>query len=92
MISFVLIGLWAIVGTVVGVMAGLSVTSTTDQAAAPAPSGLVAPDRRPDHRVAGASHRVADAGRSLQEEDPGASAARAAAQGEEGVLGPAENR
>ena len=42
-ISFVLIGLWAIVGTVVGVMAGLSVTSTTDQTAAPAPSDLVAP-------------------------------------------------
>jgi Septum formation len=42
-ISFVLIGLWAIVGTVVGVMAGLSVTSSTDQTAAPAPSGLVAP-------------------------------------------------
>jgi DivIVA domain-containing protein len=37
-ISFVVIGLWAIVGTVVGVMAGLSVTSTTDQTAAPAPS------------------------------------------------------
>jgi hypothetical protein len=42
-ISFVLIGLWAIVGTVVGVMAGLSVTSTTDQTAAPGPSGIVAP-------------------------------------------------
>jgi hypothetical protein len=42
-ISFVLIGLWAIVGTVIGVMAGLSVTSTTDQTAAPAPSGLVPP-------------------------------------------------
>ena len=46
-ISFVLIGLWAIVGTVVGVMAGLSVTSTTDQTAAPAPSGLVAPTTVP---------------------------------------------
>ena len=46
-ISFVLIGLWAIVGTVVGVMAGLSVTSSTDQAAAPAPSGLVAPTTSP---------------------------------------------
>jgi hypothetical protein len=42
-ISFVVIGLWAMVGTVVGVMAGLSVTSPTDQAAAPAPSGIVAP-------------------------------------------------
>jgi hypothetical protein len=41
-ISFVLIGLWAIVGTVVGVMAGFSVTSS-DQTAAPAPSGIVAP-------------------------------------------------
>lgn len=46
-ISFVLIGLWAIVGTVVGVMAGLSVTSFTDQAAAPAPSGIVAPTTVP---------------------------------------------
>jgi DivIVA domain-containing protein len=46
-ISFVLIGLWAIVGTVVGVMAGLSVTSSTDQAAAPPPSGLVAPTTVP---------------------------------------------
>jgi hypothetical protein len=46
-ISFVLIGLWAIVGTVVGVMAGLSVTSTTDQTVAPAPSGLVAPTTVP---------------------------------------------
>ena len=42
-ISFVLIGLWAIVGAVAGLMAGLSVTSTTDQAAAPPPSGIVAP-------------------------------------------------
>jgi hypothetical protein len=42
-ISFVLIGLWAIVGTVVGVMARLSVTSTTDRTAAAPPSGLVAP-------------------------------------------------
>jgi len=42
-ISFVLIGLWAIVGTVVGVMAGLSVTSSTDHAGAPPPSGIVAP-------------------------------------------------
>ena len=41
-ISFVVIGLWAIVGTVVGVMAGLS-TSATDQTAAPAPSGSVVP-------------------------------------------------
>jgi hypothetical protein len=39
-ISFVLIGLWAIVGTVVGVMVGLP---TTIKTAAPAPSGLVAP-------------------------------------------------
>ena len=39
-ISFVLIGLWAIVGTVVGVMVGLP---TTVKTAAPAPSGLVAP-------------------------------------------------
>src|SRR5512133_3379383 len=46
MISFVLIGLWAIVGTVVGVMAGLS-TSATDQTAAPAPSGIVAPTAVP---------------------------------------------
>jgi hypothetical protein len=46
-ISFVLIGLWAIVGTVVGVMAGLSITSSTDQAAAPAPSGIVAPTTVP---------------------------------------------
>jgi hypothetical protein len=46
-ISFVLIGLWAIVGTVVGVMAGLSVTPSTDRAAAPAPSGLVAPTTVP---------------------------------------------
>ena len=44
-ISFVLIGLWAIVGTVVGVMAGLSVTSSTDQTAAPPPS--VAPTTVP---------------------------------------------
>jgi DivIVA domain-containing protein len=42
-ISFVLIGLWAIVGTVVGVMAGLSVTST-DQTASP---GLSAPSTVP---------------------------------------------
>ena len=42
-ISFVLIGLWAIVGTVVGVMAGLSVTPSTDQAAAPPPSRIVDP-------------------------------------------------
>jgi DivIVA domain-containing protein len=42
-ISFVLIGLWAIVGTVVGVMVALPVTSTTDQTAAAPPSGLVAP-------------------------------------------------
>jgi hypothetical protein len=46
-ISFVLIGLWAIVGTVVGVMAGLSVTSSADQMAAVAPSGLVAPTTVP---------------------------------------------
>ena len=46
-ISFVLIGLWAIAGTVVGVMAGLSVTSSTEQAAAPPPSGLVAPTSVP---------------------------------------------
>jgi DivIVA domain-containing protein len=42
-ISLVLIGLWAIVGTVVGVMVALPVTSTTDQPAAPPPSGLVTP-------------------------------------------------
>ena len=56
-ISFVLIGLWAIVGTVVGVMVGLP---TTVKTAAPTqwPGG-------PDHCVAGAGHRVADAGRSL---------------------------
>jgi hypothetical protein len=51
-ISFVLIGLWAIVGSVVGVMVALPVTSTTvtsstDQAAAPAPSGIVAPTTVP---------------------------------------------
>ena len=40
-ISFVLIGP-AIVGTVVGVMAGLSVTSTTDRTAAPAARGASA--------------------------------------------------
>jgi hypothetical protein len=45
--SFVLIGMWAIVGTVVGMMAGLSVTSTTDRTAAPPPSGLVAPTTLP---------------------------------------------
>src|SRR5512133_665225 len=45
-ISFVVIGLWAIVGTVVGVMVGLS-TSATDQTAAPAPSGIVAPTAVP---------------------------------------------
>jgi hypothetical protein len=33
----------AIVGTVVGMMVALPVTSTTDQTAAPAPSGIVAP-------------------------------------------------
>ncbi len=42
-ISFVLIGLWAIVGTVVGVMVALPVTSTGDQTDAPPPSGLVTP-------------------------------------------------
>jgi len=42
-ISFALIGLWAIVGAVVGLMAALAVTSSTDQAAAPPPSGIVAP-------------------------------------------------
>ena len=89
-ISFVLIGLWAIVGTVVGVMAGLP-TSVQDQAAARTQRHR-GPDHRPGHRVAGAGHRVADAGRSLEDEDPGASAARAAAQGEEGVLGPVEDR
>ena len=46
-ISFALIGLWAMVGTVVGVTAGLSVTSSTDQAAAPAPSGIVYPTTVP---------------------------------------------
>jgi hypothetical protein len=43
-ISFVVIGLWAIVGTVVGVMAGLP---TTVKTAAPAPSGIVAPTAVP---------------------------------------------
>ena len=43
-ISFVVIGLWAIVGTVVGVMVGLP---TTVKTAAPAPSGLVAPTAVP---------------------------------------------
>ena len=90
-ISFVLIGLWAIVGSVVGVMAGLPVTSSTDQAARRTQRHR-GPDHRPGHRVAGAGYRVADAGRSLEDEDPGASAARAAAQGEEGVLGPVEDR
>jgi len=46
-ISFVLIGLWAVVGTVVGVMVALPVTSSTDHAAAPAPSGIVAPTTVP---------------------------------------------
>ena len=46
-ISFVLIGLWAIVGTVVGVMTGLPVTSTREQAAAPAPSSIVPPTTVP---------------------------------------------
>ena len=44
-ISFVVIGLWAIVGTVVGVMAGLSVTSTTDQTAAPSQCPFDGPRR-----------------------------------------------
>ena len=88
-ISFVLIGLWAIVGTVVGVMAGLPTTVQDRRARTQWPGG---PGHRPGHRVAGAGHRVADAGRSLEDEDPGASAARAAAQGEEGVLGPFEDR
>ena len=74
-----LIGLWAIVGTVVGVMAGFTVTSTTDQTAGPAPSGLVAPTTRLD-----------GAGRPFDR--PGRSAARATAQGEEGVLEPAGDR
>ncbi len=43
-ISFVLIGVWAIVGTVVGVMVGLPATVKT---AAPAPSGIVAPTTVP---------------------------------------------
>jgi Septum formation len=45
-ISFVLIGLWAIIGTVVGMTARLPVTSSTDQAAA-APSSPVAPTTVP---------------------------------------------
>jgi hypothetical protein len=61
-ISFVLIGLWAIVGTVVGVMTGLWVTSITDQTAASAPSGLISP-------------RLDGAGRPF--DGPGRSAARA---------------
>ena len=83
-ISFVLIGVWAIVGTVVGVMAGLSTFRYRPdrRASTQLPGG---PDRRP-------GHCVANAGRSLKDEDPGASAARAAAQGEEGVLGPVEDR
>ena len=43
-ISFVVIGLWAIVGSVVGVMVGLP---TTVKTAAPAPSGIVAPTAVP---------------------------------------------
>jgi hypothetical protein len=43
-ISFVLIGVWVIVGTVVGVMVALPATVKT---AAPAPSGLVAPTTVP---------------------------------------------
>ncbi|HJV12902.1 MAG TPA: hypothetical protein VJ625_03335, partial [Propionibacteriaceae bacterium] len=46
-ISFVLIGLWAIVGAVAGLMAALAATSSTDQTAAPPPSGLVAPTTVP---------------------------------------------
>jgi hypothetical protein len=87
-ISFVLIGLWAVIGTLVGMTGRLPVTSSTDQAAA-APSSIDGPNH--SHRVAGAGNRVADAV-SLEDEDPGASAARAAAQGEEGVLGPVEDR
>jgi Septum formation len=41
-ISFVLIGLWAVIGTLVGMTGRLPVTSSTDQAAA-APSSIVAP-------------------------------------------------
>ena len=66
-ISFVLIGPWAIVGIVVGVMA-----------AAPAPSGLD-PSAVSTAPVAPSTVR-------------GRSAARATAEGEEGVLGPAEDR
>jgi Septum formation len=43
-ISFVLIGVWAIVGTVVGVIVALPATVKT---AAPAPSGMVAPTTVP---------------------------------------------
>ena len=70
-ISFVLIGLWVIVGIVVGVMA-----------AAPAPSGL-------DPSAVG---RAGFDGAGRPFDGPGRSAARATAEGEEGVLGPAEDR
>jgi hypothetical protein len=41
-ISFVLIGLWAVIGTLVGMTGRLRFTSSTDQAAA-APNSIVAP-------------------------------------------------
>ena len=91
-ISFVLIGLWAIVGTVAGVVAGLSVTSSTNRAAAPAPSGLVAPTTVPA-TVSPAPTTASPAPVAPSKKKiPGHQPARAAAQGEEGVLGPVEDR
>jgi hypothetical protein len=46
-IGFVLIGLWAIVGAVAGLMAALAATSSTERTAAPPPTGLVAPTTVP---------------------------------------------
>ena len=74
MISFVLIGLWVIVGTIV-----------------------VARDRSRAGRLDGAgglttSSRLAGAGHPFEKKIPGRSAARATAEGEEGVLGPTEDR
>ena len=93
MISFVLIGLWAIVGTVVGVMAGLLVTSSTDPGrAAPTNSRPVGgPDysSRP-HRGGERLLPVADAV-APRRRIPGISP-WAAEQGEEGGLEPAEDR
>ena len=85
-VSFVLIGLWAIVGTVVGMTARLPVTSSTDQAAA-APSSIVAPTTA---TVSPAPATVSPTPSPSKTKIPGAAAARAAAQGEEGVLGPVE--